>query len=656
MGGTFSRGLRLAILVLLCASTAAADPTSGYDKLIEQANNYADAYNCTKAEEVYQQALRIKPRGVEALVGSGNCMARQSKWTDAHLRFDKALSINPKYEPALWGKAEAYRLAYKKDDAIAAYKHYLDVFPRSSKAKQALDKLGGVSTTATRPDPNLAVRPGRYPARSQDVSVVITGTRIVCNGVDVSGTPQLADFVAIYGKPDRVWDTKGGVNKVHTWDRLGLIVYEPMDGRAISATFPFKPMGLAYDPSSMFHGSIVVDGYALSSTTSLAGVKSRPGASQPYSSTSVVLAKGDFNVFVTGKKGSLDLVELSLWKNGKPADTSVVAATGGGKYKSTRELKIVVSGTRVTMNGIDIGGKPMLADIEKIYGKPDRTWDTGASNRVHTWDKLGLVVYEPRDGRCISTTFPYKPMGSSYDPTTMFGGSITVDGRPMTSSLTIPSVKARPGASQPYGASSIVFDKGDVHVFTISKNNGTIDLVEISYWQRDKNGAAVGKSGSKGPVARAQDVRVEVVGSKVKLQGIEIGGKPRLDDIVKIFGKPDRVWDKKGGANRIHVWDDLGFIVYEPYDGRAISLTMPYKSMNNDFSPNTLFKGRVSLDSHGFYNFNTISTIKKRAGATQPYGALSVVFDLGDIHVFTSAPKPTTETIDLVEISFWQTK
>ena len=51
--------------------------------------------------------------------------------------------------------------------------------------------------------------------------------------------------------------------------------------------------------------------------------------------------------------------------------------------------------------------------------------------------------------------------------------------------------------------------------------------------------------------------------------------------------------------------------------------------------------------------FNTIGTIKNRTGATQPYGATSVVFDFGDVHVFTTAPQATTETIDLVEVSFW---
>ncbi len=648
----------------ICVGAASANrpgtrPPAGsnYDTLVAQANDAADAYNCTKAEELYQKALQVNAKGLEALVGSGNCMAKQSKWTNAHLKFDKALSINAKYEPALWGKAEAYRLAYKKDDAIAAYRQYLDAFPNAYKAKQALEKLQGGAVAV--PPPVAPVR-GR-PSRTQDVSLTISGTRITANGTEVSGTPQLADWEAIYGKPDRVWD-KGGVNKVHTWDKLGLIVYEPLDGRAISATFPFKPMGMGYDPSTLFGGSIVVDGYALNASTTLADLKARPGATTPYSAGSVVFPKGDFNVFTTGKTGTIELVEISMWKNGKA--TAPVVSTGG-KYSKTTDLKIAITGTSVSMNGVAVSGKPYLKDIEAIYGKPDRAWDSGSGaggNRVHTWDKLGLIVYEPKDGRAVSATFPYRTVSANYDPTTWFGGTITVDGHKMPPTVDIATIKGWAGAGQPYGADSIVFDKGDIHVFTTAKQKGGgIDLVEISFWQRDKTPPAptpppVEVGGTSNGIA-ATDVRVEVTSAgSVKIQSTEIGGRPTVADFIKIYGKPDRVWDKAGAANRIHTWDKLGILVYEPHNGRATSLTMTYKPMTGDFAPKSMFSGRVSLDGRGFYKFNTIGVLKTRPGATQPYGTDSLVFDFGDVHIFAKASAPTVETIELVEVSFWQKK
>ena len=56
--------------------------------------------------------------------------------------------------------------------------------------------------------------------------------------------------------------TASGINKIHTWDQLGFIIYEPTGnaGRASSATFLFKPMGQSYDPKTMFAGWILVDG------------------------------------------------------------------------------------------------------------------------------------------------------------------------------------------------------------------------------------------------------------------------------------------------------------------------------------------------------------------------------------------------------------
>lgn len=162
---------------------------------------------------------------------------------------------------------------------------------------------------------------------------------------------------------------------------------------------------------------------------------------------------------------------------------------------STQDVAITVTGTgaatRIVMNGIEISGKPMLVEIEKVFGKPDRTWDQGGANRVHTWDRIGLLVYEPFDGRCISATFPFHAMGSStFNPNTMFGGSIVVDGKPLTAKTDYATVLAR-GAEARY-TDSLVFDKGDIHVFMTAEGpTKVLDLVEISFWQRGKDAAPV---------------------------------------------------------------------------------------------------------------------------------------------------------------------
>jgi hypothetical protein len=172
--------------------------------------------------------------------------------------------------------------------------------------------------------------------------------------------------------------------------------------------------------------------------------------------------------------------------------------------QTSTDVKIVVTGTAITLNGVAVSGKPTVAQIEAIFGKPDRTWDSGGMNKVHTWDKLGVLVYEPYEtdgvtgnGRCISATFPYKPMSQSFSPATMFSGSFQVDGKALDPTLVLPTIIRWPGATQPYTKASIVFDRGDFHVFTIAEKSGekggdNIDLVELSFWQNAR-GDSVGR-------------------------------------------------------------------------------------------------------------------------------------------------------------------
>ncbi len=321
--------------------------------------------------------------------------------------------------------------------------------------------------------------------------------------------------------------------------------------------------------------------------------------------------------------------------------------------KRTQDVVIGVAGTKITANGVAVTGNGMVADWIAIYGKPDRTWAGSGINKIHTWDKLGFIVYEPTSpsGRASSATFLFKPMGQSYDPKTMFAGYILVDGTDFSSVTTTSELKTKPGATTPYGATSVVFPKGAFNVFTTSKN-GPLELVELSMWKTEKPGAP--DTASKTGVTAAS-VKVEASKTGVKVQGQELGTKPMVADFKKIYGDPDRVWKGKGTAvNHIHIWDSLGILVYEPVgSGKAMTLSMPYKPLDNaEFSPKSMFKGRIAIESRGFYNFNTIGTIAKREGATQPYGTDSVVFDLGGVALFTSAKG--AETIGVVELSFWK--
>jgi predicted Zn finger-like uncharacterized protein len=113
----------------------------GYDRLLARANAVADS-NCGKAMELYAKALEQKPNGVEALTGLGYCQIDAKQFSSAFSKFRAALAVSPRYEPALRGIAETYQQQGRKEQAIEAYRRYLEVYPDSVAAKKQLERLG----------------------------------------------------------------------------------------------------------------------------------------------------------------------------------------------------------------------------------------------------------------------------------------------------------------------------------------------------------------------------------------------------------------------------------------------------------------------------------------------------------------------------------
>src|SRR5688572_28084803 len=109
----------------------------------------------------------------------------------------------------------------------------------------------------------------------------------------------------------------------------------------------------------------------------------------------------------------------------------------------------------------------MYADIEAALGKPDRFEAFGADHKIHTWDSLGVIARDTA-GRVTSMGFSFKLEKDSYSPKAVYGGSIIVDGGSLDGSQDFSVVKSRPGATQPYTKRSVIFDRGELHVFTIA--------------------------------------------------------------------------------------------------------------------------------------------------------------------------------------------
>jgi predicted Zn finger-like uncharacterized protein len=124
-----------------------------YDRLLAWANQLAET-SCDKAMELYAKALEQKPSGVEALTGMGYCHIDAKEFASAHSKFRAALGVSSRYEPALHGVAEAYQQQGRKDDAIKAYRAYLDIYPNSAAAKRQLERLGaGAAASPPAPEP-----------------------------------------------------------------------------------------------------------------------------------------------------------------------------------------------------------------------------------------------------------------------------------------------------------------------------------------------------------------------------------------------------------------------------------------------------------------------------------------------------------------------
>ncbi len=133
-----------------------------YDAIMIEANKIADS-NCTRAIELYQKALDQKPDSVEAHTGMGYCFVDAKQFASAQSKFRTALRFSPRYEPALYGIAEAYHQQGRKDDAIEAYKAYLAVYPGTSKAVKALERLGVTDTGGATPPPTPPPTPPTTP-------------------------------------------------------------------------------------------------------------------------------------------------------------------------------------------------------------------------------------------------------------------------------------------------------------------------------------------------------------------------------------------------------------------------------------------------------------------------------------------------------------
>jgi len=142
------------------AAPSAESRPKSYEHLVADADHALENGSTAKAQKLYDEALRMKPSGVEAIAGSAYVLLDKEKPLAAIDTFRRALSIAPSFAPALFGLGEAYRHEGEPAQAIAAYKKYLESSPGGAYAPAARAQIRELESKAPPPPPQ---RPSDLP-------------------------------------------------------------------------------------------------------------------------------------------------------------------------------------------------------------------------------------------------------------------------------------------------------------------------------------------------------------------------------------------------------------------------------------------------------------------------------------------------------------
>ena len=124
------------------ASTGESEEASrkgkdSYSAMVKRAQRLARQERILDALRLFEQALRKKPKGLEATLGLAYCYLDLERYGDAMSGFRRALNVNPESEDGLIGMAESYRMMGNRARARDYYQAYLQLYPGGSQAALA---------------------------------------------------------------------------------------------------------------------------------------------------------------------------------------------------------------------------------------------------------------------------------------------------------------------------------------------------------------------------------------------------------------------------------------------------------------------------------------------------------------------------------------
>jgi predicted Zn finger-like uncharacterized protein len=150
------------------APVAAAPPPEAtrarsYEQLVDDADRALENGQTSKAQKLYEDALRLQPNGVAAMTGSAYVLLDKRHPLAAIGLFKQALSNAPHFAPALFGLGEAYRGEGEAAQAIDAYKRYLEQSPTGTDAPAArrqIKELGESGSASHDQGPSAVIPQG----------------------------------------------------------------------------------------------------------------------------------------------------------------------------------------------------------------------------------------------------------------------------------------------------------------------------------------------------------------------------------------------------------------------------------------------------------------------------------------------------------------
>lgn len=117
----------------------AAPPAPGSaEKLITQANEAYMQKSFEEASRLYQDALRVEPKNVGALIGLGMARQREDNHAEAEVALQKALAYDPANEPAAFALGVTYFNQERWKDAMTYFEKSLSKRPNNASGRHYL--------------------------------------------------------------------------------------------------------------------------------------------------------------------------------------------------------------------------------------------------------------------------------------------------------------------------------------------------------------------------------------------------------------------------------------------------------------------------------------------------------------------------------------